>query len=149
MKWHLLHPAWVHFPIALLITGLAAALLDAAPKRGAADAARRRPEWLKPASAWLLWLGTAAAWIAMGLGLLAERTAKHVPMAWEELADHKTLAFWTVGLFTALSLWKKFFPERLPWVFIVGWALAAGVLLATAYHGGEVVFSFGMGVAGN
>ena len=139
MKWYLLHPAWVHFPIALLITGLAVELLDAA---------RRRPDWLKPAAACLLWLGTAAAWIAMGLGMLAEKTATHVPMAWEELAEHKELGFWTVGLFTALSVWRRFRPERFARVFPAAWAFATGVLLATAYHGGEVVFSFGMGVAG-
>ena len=137
MKWYLPHAAWVHFPIALLVTGLAAALLKAV---------RRGPDWLEPASAWLLWLGTLAAWVAMGLGLLAEKTAPHVPLAWEELADHKTLGFWTVGLFTALSSWRKFLPEKFPRALVVGWALAVGVLLATAYHGGEVVFTFGMGV---
>jgi len=82
----------------------------------------------------------------MGLGLLAQKTADHVPPAWETLADHKSLGFWTVGLFTALSLWRKLWPNRWPRALVIGWALAAGVLLATAYHGGEVVYSFGMGV---
>lgn len=140
MKWYLLHPAWVHFPIALLITGLAA---------GGLSAVRRRPEWLAPASSWLLWLGTAAAWIAMGLGLLAEDQAPHVPMAWEALADHKTLGFWTVGVFTVLSLWKAFLPQKLPRLLLLAWLAGAGLLVATAYHGGEVVYTFGMGVAGH
>ncbi len=137
MRWYLLHPAAVHFPIALLCLGLAAAWLSLS---------RRAPAWLEPAVSWLLWLGSLAAWCAMGLGLLAEKTAPHVPPAWEALADHKTLGFWSVGLFTALSLWRKLWPERWRLPFALAWALCVVVLLATAYHGGQVVFDFGMGV---
>ena len=71
-KLYLLHPAVVHFPIALLIVGFAGALAGFFSER-----------WVRRADAvsWLLWLGTASAWVAMGLGLLAARTAPHVPPA--------------------------------------------------------------------
>ena len=134
----LLHPAVVHFPIALLLTGLAGAWVAAWSKRWA---------WLADAVSWLLWLGTASAWVTGGLGLLAENTAPHVPPAWETLATHETLAYWTVGLFTALSLWRWFFRDRWPRLFLLAWLAAAGVLLATAYHGGELVFTHNMGTA--
>ena len=134
----LLHPAVVHFPIALLLTGLAGAWVAAWGKRRA---------WLADAVSWLLWLGTASAWAAGGLGLLAEKTAPHVPPAWETLATHETLAYWTVGLFTALSLWRRFFKEHWPRLFLLAWLGAAAVLLATAYHGGELVFTHNMGTA--
>ena len=134
----LLHPAVVHFPIALLLLGLAGAGADAWSKRRA---------WLADAVTWLLWLGTASAWAAMGLGLLAEKTAPHVPPAWETLATHETLAYWTVGLFTALSLWRRFFKDRWTRLFLFAWLGAAAVLLATAYHGGELVFTHNMGTA--
>ena len=138
MKLYLLHPAVVHFPIALLLTGLAAACAHAVSKRRA---------WLADAVSWLLWLGTASAWAAGGLGLLAEKTAPHVAPAWETLADHQTLAYWTVGLFTALSLWRRFFLEWAPRLFLLAWLAAAAVLLATAYEGGELVFTHNMGTA--
>lgn len=138
-KPYVLHAAFVHFPIALLLTGLAGALVDAV--------SRKRWGWLADAVSWLLWLGTASAWGAMALGLLAERTAPHVPSAWETLADHKTLAFWTVGVFSALALWRIFLKERWPRLFVAAWLAAAGVLLATAYQGGELVFTQNMGTA--
>ena len=136
MKPYLLHPAVVHFPIALLLSGLAAACAFAASKRRA---------WLADAASWLLWLGTASAWVAGGLGLLAQKTAPHVPPAWETLADHKTFAFWTIGTFTVLAIWRISFRERWPRAFLLAWFIAAGVLIATAYQGGELVFTHNMG----
>lgn len=136
MKWYLLHPAFVHFPIALLLSGLVPLLLDR--RRG-------RPE-LAFAASWLLWAGTAAAWIAVGLGLLAEDLAPHVPAAWEALADHKALGLWTASSFTALSLWRWRWRQKAPHLFIAAWLGAAGLLAATANEGGEVVYEHGMGV---
>ncbi len=133
-KLHLLHPAAVHFPIALLTTGLALQVFS-----------RRWGSCRQPA-AWLLWLGTLSAWAALGLGLLAEDAAPHVPPAWETLAEHEELAWWTVGLFSGLSLWRWRKPDKAEKLFLLAWAAAAAVLLAAAYHGGELVFKFGMGV---
>lgn len=135
---YLLHPPVVHFPIALLSVGLAGAMVDAWSKRWA---------WLADAVSWLLWLGTASAWAAGGLGLLAEKTAPHVPPAWETLAAHQTLAYWTIGTFTALSLWHRFFRDRWPRLFLLGWLAAAALLMATGYQGGELVFTHNMGTA--
>jgi len=138
VKPYLLHPAAVHFPLALLVTGLAGAL-----------AARLNERWahLADAVSWLLWLGTASAWAVLALGYLAERTAPHVPPAWETLALHKTLAFWTVGAFTALSLWRAFYKEKGEWLFLALWAVAASLILATGFQGGELVFTYNMGTA--
>ena len=136
MELYLLHPVAVHFPIALLTFGLGAA---------AVAALRGRPEWLHDAASRLLWVGTAAVWAALGLGLLAEDTVPHVPTAWRTMNEHKTLAFWTAGLFTALSAWRFFFGRRYEKAFLLGWVLAAGVLAATGWHGGELVFRHGVG----
>ncbi len=134
---YLLHPAAVHYPIALLTVGLAGAALDAA--------SRRRRGWMADAVSWLLWLGTGSAWVAAGLGYWAKKTAPHVPPAWETLADHQALACWTVGLFTCLSAWRLFFSQRWPKWFLLGWFVAAGALLAVGFEGGELVFTHNMG----
>ena len=118
MKWWLLHPVAVHFPIALLTVGWLAGAL------------RRRAAWAGPASDWSLWLGTAAAWAALGLGLLAEETAPHVPSAWQALNLHETLAWWTAGLFTVLSLWRWRRPQKAEAWFLILWLAACGVLPA-------------------
>lgn len=132
---YLLHPVAVHFPIALLCAGWVAGVLG------------RRRDTAAQAASWLLWVGTISAWAALGLGLLAAKTAPHVPSAWETLNLHQTLGWWTVGLFTALSLWRWRLGRKAEVYFLAVWLAAGAVLLATGYQGGELVFKHGMGVA--
>jgi uncharacterized membrane protein len=138
-----LHPAAVHFPIALLASGTAVA---------GARLRKSAPQWLSLGESWLLWLGTLSAWTALGLGLLAERTAPHKPLAWEALADHKTLAWWTCGVFTALSglrFWttaRGLDSGRWRAAQLALWLAGFALLVATARHGGELVYAFGMGL---
>lgn len=135
---HLLHPAAVHFPIAFLFLGLAAE---------AAGRLRRGPPWLGDAAGVLLWLGAAGAWAALGLGLVAEEYAPHVPAAWETLEDHKSLAWATAALFSVLSAWRWRRPRAAPRLFLAVWLAACGLLSATAFEGGELVFGHGMGIS--
>ena len=142
-KLYQLHPAAVHFPVALLATGAAVA---------AARLRKFSPHWFSLAESWLLWLGTFAAWTALGFGLLAERFAPHKPLAWEVLADHKTLAWWTCGVFTLLSAVRYFATDRgldvgrwrAAQLFL--WIAGCALLVSVARHGGELVYDFGMGL---
>ena len=143
-KVYQLHPAAVHFPIALLALGLAVA---------AVRLSRSVPHWLSMGESWLLWLGTLSAWTALGFGLLAERFAPHKPLAWETLADHKTLAWWTVGVFSALSVLRFWATDRGSddgrWraAQMLFWLAGFALLVATARHGGALVYDFGMGLS--
>lgn len=138
-----LHPAAVHFPIAFLIAGAAVA---------AVRLGRSAPEWLSQAESWLLWLGTLSAWATLGLGLLAERTGPHVASAWEVQAEHETLAWWTCAVFTVLALLRLYAVKRgRDSGFVRGlqaalWIAGLGLLVATALHGAELVYGFGVGV---
>ena len=142
-RWYLLHPAVVHFPIALLLVGGAARALCVW---------RRVPAWLEDASTWLLWLGAAFAWLAVGLGHLAEDYAPHVPPAWKTLEAHEDIAWWTAGWFTALGAAVFWLRRRdRPWAharpaILLAWVFGCALLLRTAYFGGELVFKHGMGV---
>lgn len=144
VKLYHLHPAAVHFPIAFLIAGAAAAGLRL---RGSA------PEWLAKAESWLLWLGTLSAWATLGLGLLAERTGPHVASAWEVLAEHETMAWWTCAVFTALSLLRLYAVKtgrdagKIRFAQGLLWAAGLGLLVFTALHGAELVYGFGVGVS--
>lgn len=146
MQLYLLHPIAVHFPIALLVFGFLAETFSLLLKD-------EKWSWLVPSAEWILWFGTISAWAAVGLGLLAEETAPHVPLAWEVLEEHETLGFWTAGLFSTLSIVRFFFRDQWRtskkiwrWIFVFLWLVAIAVLIATAFHGGELVFNFGMGV---
>ena len=132
-----LHPLAVHFPIALLSAGLVAQI--------AGRGGRAAPT---TAAAWLLWCGTAMLWVTLALGVLAERTAPHVPRAWETLHEHRTFGFWTAGLFTTLSLGRFVLGKKLSKVQLVLWLIALAMLGLTGYHGGVLVFTHGVGVAG-
>lgn len=136
--WYLLHPAAVHFPIALLIVGWVTAV-----------GGRLKPSraWLPSAASWLLWLGTAAAWAALGLGLLAEKTAPHVPPAWQTLNTHETLAWWTVSVAAGLSLWRWRLGRMGEAWFLLLWLALCALITATGLEGGELVFEHGMGVS--
>lgn len=134
MKPYLLHAAAVHFPIALLGAGWLACVLE------------RRREALRQTVSSSLWLGTLAAWVALGLGFVAEETAPHVPAAWRTLAAHERLAWATAVSFTALSAWRWRAGRLAPRLFLAAWTAACGLLLATAFEGGELVFEHGVGV---
>ncbi len=138
MKWHLLHPMAVHFPIALLTLGFAVEVLGTRASEKAA--------WLREAASWLLWLGTASALAAMGLGLLAAKTAPHVPEAWDTLIAHRNAGYAACFLFSLLSTWR-IFPRPRAGLFLAGWLICLGALVDAAYHGGELVYRYGMGTA--
>lgn len=130
------HPMAVHFPIVFLLAGGAVQIVGLAT---------RRPG-LHRIAAWHLWIGALSLWAALGLGVLAERTAPHVPLAWEMLHEHRELGFWTAGLFSALALARLLWRSRLLMLQTAVWLIAAIVLVSTAWHGGELVYRFGMGV---
>ena len=136
MELYLLHPIAVHFPVALLIVGLAFELLTFKLNRS----------WLGQTATALLILGTLSVALAVGLGLLAEETVPHVPDAWQILERHETLGFWTLGIFVFLSLQRCFKKEYLKFYFLLVWISAVVLLITTAYHGGLLVFHFGVGV---
>ena len=136
-----IHPVTVHFPIALLLTGALFKALGLFKKNPALDRA----------SLWLLRLGFLSAVMAAGFGLLAEKTAPHVPPAWETLWLHKRLGLATAG--TSIALWiveEIAHRTSKPWSIWLGrllWIAVVVLVIATGNEGGELVYTHGMGVA--
>ena len=133
-----LHPMLVHFPIAFLLGGVALLFWEL----------RRPDEMLQRASTGLLLAGMSFGWLAAAAGGLAYFT---VPAHTEE--GHY-LMYWHLGLAIAMLL-------AFTWLAVVRWRwrqerttpiqfstaiLAALLLIATGYVGGQIVYHHGAGV---
>jgi len=145
-----LHPAVVHFPVALLLT---AAFFDAA------CLVLRRYLWIDRTATALLTLGG----IALGAAYLtgeraAEAAAPVTGIAQGILADHEDLALltlWATGVALALRLFVTWLGRDDLEVHLGIFRLAAlvavfgaaALMILTAYHGGQLVFDHGIGVS--
>jgi uncharacterized membrane protein len=135
-----LHPAVVHFPIALLVVSVA---LDFAARRWPA---LRFSGWV------LLALGALATIPATITGIIA-----HLPYEETEflplIERHQYTAFAATGLFLGLAAWRWRAIRRGD--DIAGSALYSGLalvglvlILATGLLGGGLVYDYGIGVRG-
>ena len=146
-----LHPAIVHFPIALLLLGSAVTLVYLAS---------RRQKELALFALWLLLLGWIGALAAILSGLLAQ---SGLPPR----AEYRTTLNWHIGTGMGLALvygallyvwWlrrpRDQRPETKPllddrnsrlWV-IVALLLGALLVIVTGWNGGRLVYEFGVNV---
>lgn len=136
------HPAFVHFPLALLIVATAALLLSL-------PATKTRREALEFFAHWNLRLGFGFALITVWLGWLAYQSVAHDGPAHAAMTRHRDAAFLTVGLWTPLFLaswyhrrWRA--PVRV--LFAAGALVAAIALARTGWLGAEAVYRHGLGV---
>lgn len=133
------HPLVVHFPIALLLTGVALDLVALA---------RKRPQ-LHRIALWNLALGVLAAGVAVGTGLRAEGVAKHSFEIWQVMELHKRLGITTLILGLMAVSWRLKQRDQLTTrARLVTTALLlvmTATLLWGAHLGGRLVYEFGVG----
>lgn len=136
------HPIFVHFTVTLfsLAVGLYAVAHFMKPPV--------KEQWQIMAR-WALWFGAGFTVITGLTGLYAYNTVAHDAPSHAAMTDHRNWAVVMIILFAALTTWsvillrkKKAFGT----VFIVCMLTAGGVLASTAWHGGEVVYRYGLGV---
>lgn len=144
-----LHPAVVHFPLALLIT---AAMLDIT------CVVTRKWPWLDRAATALWVLGAAALGAAYLSGDQAASTMGRIsPSAESVLADHENLAKLTLIAFSVVAVlrllvsWigRRDRQVRVGFFRLVALAAALAaqlLLIATADRGGALVYRHGLGV---
>jgi uncharacterized membrane protein len=144
--WNHIHPAIVHFPIALLTVAPLVVLL------GLIWPAQRRG--LHAAALLLLVLGIGGLFLALESGDAVERYARATPALLAGLREHELAAQWTTLIFGllgvafavlwALPLWRqRELPKSLETGLLVLWLLLsiAGVLAVgrTGHLGGHLV----------
>ena len=147
--WSDLHPAVIHFPIALLLVAplfvVAGALLHA------------RGRMLLVAALALMILGTGGAWLAVATGEAASDVAESRPGLKAAVEQHEDLAETTRAVFTALTVLFALIvalPPLIrkanvltttvaPLLFLIAYAAGALLLANTAHQGGQLVHQTG------
>jgi len=144
-----LHPAVVHFPIALLPAAL---LFDLV--------CLLRPTWtwLDRGAAALYALAAAGAGAAFGAGNeAAENLGELAPAARSILDQHQDLARYSLIAMSALAVlrlalaWREHDRPRvgagpMRWILLLGGVGALALLATTADHGGSLVYLHGVAI---
>ncbi len=135
-----IHPLFVHFPIALLLTSTAFYFLGTIFKK----------EDLLAAAKWELFLGTLAAALTVWTGLKAAETVSHGGNAHGIMMMHQYFGFAVLGISITLSVWvrvsKANIPVRGKPAFLLILLVLAAILTQGADLGGRMVFGKGVGV---
>ena len=132
-----LHPAVIHYPIALGVVGafvlLAYAIL--------------RKDWIRWFGPILLTLALAGAGAAYFSGESASDRAEHAGVPEKEVDRHEELAIWSIGVLALSTLlaWATVASRKGIWIAAPLAVAAAGMILWTAHFGGRLVFIYGAG----
>jgi len=136
------HPVFVHFTVALLSLSVALYVVIPFVK------SPLKEQWIT-VSRWTLWFGAGFAIITGLTGLDAYNTVAHDTPSHVAMTDHRNWAIATISLFLILAAWSIVWVRKnkpLGAAFMALMLIAGGVLTSTAWHGGEVVYRYGLGV---
>lgn len=133
------HPVFVHFTVGLLIIAATIHLLSHFLPKG------KLANQLTLVARWNLWLGVGFTLLTVAAGWYAYNTVAHDAPSHSAMTEHRNWAMVTFALFLAIAAWEYYLPRR-GWLFTGLLVIAAGLLLSTAWHGGELVYRYGLGV---
>ncbi|MEK6747836.1 MAG: DUF2231 domain-containing protein [Pseudomonadota bacterium] len=137
------HPILVHFTVALFT--LAAGLFVVTPF---IKSSVLKEQW-QIVARWNLWFSAGITLVTGLTGLYAYNTVTHDVPSHAAMTEHRNWAIVAATLILTLAVWSIVRVRRnraLGVAFSVAMAAAGGVLAATAWHGSEVVFRYGLGV---
>jgi uncharacterized membrane protein len=137
------HPIFVHFTVALLSISV---VLFVAARFMANE--KLRAQW-EVVAQWNLWLGAIITLVTVVMGVVAYNTVAHDTPSHEAMIEHRNWALVTAVLFELLAIWSALRAragQGINTLILVGLVVAGGLLFSTAWHGGEVVYRYGLGV---
>jgi len=137
------HPVFVHFTVAMLVTAAAIHLLSHFLPKG--DLANQ----LTIVARWNLWFGVGFTLLTVAAGWYAYNTVVHDAPSHLAMTEHRNWAMVTFALLLGIAAWEYYLSRRgkgKGWLFTGLLVIAAGLLLNTAWHGGELVYRYGLGV---
>ena len=137
------HPIFVHFTVALLIVAAAMHVLS----HFVSDTGLRNQ--LTITARWNLWIGIAFTLLTVAAGWYAFNTVTHDAPSHLAMIEHRNWAMVTFAVLLAIAAWEYYLHRHSKskgWLFTGLLVLAASLLLTTAWHGGELVYRYGLGV---
>lgn len=137
------HPVFVHFTVALLIIAAAIHLLSHFLPKG------ELANQLTIVARWNLWFGVGFTLLTVAAGWYAFNTVAHDAPSHIAMSEHRNWAMVTFALLLGISGWEYYLSRHgrgKGWLFTTLLVIAAGLLLSTAWHGGELVYRYGLGV---
>jgi uncharacterized membrane protein len=138
--WPRLHALLNDLPVALLITAVFFDLVALVTRRAA----------LRQVSFWTLLVGVVGAGVAVISGLQAEEHIAHGEAVHRVMETHEELALISLGVFAVLALWRLVRERRMAALergLVVVLSLGGvGVLFATGFYGGKLVFEHAAGI---
>lgn len=136
------HPIFVHFTVALFSLSIVLFVVTPFVKPALQD------QWWIVAR-WCLWFGAGLTLITGLSGLYAYNTVAHDTTSHAAMTEHRNWAVATITVFFVLTAWSVIRIRRrqtLGAIFATVMVFSGGLLASTAWHGGEVVYRYGLGV---
>jgi uncharacterized membrane protein len=135
-----LHPILVHFTIGLFVTSVIFDIIAHFTNKKA----------LEHAGWWNLLFAAAFSVVTVASGLSAEDAVPEIGGAHELVELHETLGLITMGIIMAMVIWRSLNRGELPGkfrpVFLALGIAGLGTITTGGFFGGELVYSFGVGV---
>lgn len=142
------HPIFVHFTVALFSTSTGFYLLHYITRY-----IKKIPLWLNTefeiVARWCVWIASLITIATVSFGFYAYYTVKHDAVSHLAMTTHRNWAIITALFIILLGFWSiqwKMKKINITLTFILTMLIAQGLLLTTAWHGGELVYRYGLGV---
>lgn len=137
------HPFFVHFAIALLVIATLFHVVAAFNSKST------NYYQFENVANWNLWIGALIAIITVVAGWFASNSVEHDTPSHLAMMEHRNWAIGTTALFLLLAFWsfrraRKALP--ITWLITLPLIIASGMLGATGWLGGELVYRHGLGV---
>ncbi len=137
------HPIFVHFTVALLSLSVGLFVISHFLQ------GELRQQW-ETVARWNLWFGTLISLLTVGAGFYAFNTVRHDEPSHLAMQEHRNWALVTFTWFLVLAylVYRSYQHGKRPpgTGLLLALVVGAGLLLATAWHGGELVYRHGLGV---
>ena len=137
------HPVFVHFTVALLSLAVGFHIIHPFLPAG-----KMKQDCYRFAQ-WNLCLGTGFGIVTAIAGWFAYNSVVHDTPSHAAMTEHRNWALVTLALFLLLaswSLWKERAKQTSSVGFLFVLLIGGGLLLSTAWRGGELVYRYGLGV---